>query len=761
MRLTTPKKIIKIILISLLCSTLYGNNNKPVGLLTDLVEHTDYTWHNGLVSTVPVWEVKNVIEPLQFVSIKSEYPSFSWIVPNEMPGTIQTAYRIIVSDNLEQIISGIGNVWDSGLVESGKSTSVIYQGNALLPEKNYFWRVRLITNSNKESEWSDIKGFRTANKMFEYATSYYPQVKSVEHPVLINKMEESSFFVDFGKAAFGQLVVNLTSNSDKDSIVIHLGECELDGRVDSNPGGTIRYQRYVIGLIKGSHTYRIKIAKDKRNTGSAAVLIPDYIGEVLPFRYCEIEDYKGIIKPSDIIRESVHYPFDDLASSFECSNDTLNQIWNMCKYSIKATSVLGVYIDGDRERIPYEADALINQLCHYGVDREYSMARRSHEYLLKYPTWPTEWILQAILIAWNDYMYTGDSRSLKSNYDILKARALMQLREDNGLISTTTGLQTPEFISSIRFKDKIRDIVDWPHTGILGLNKQEGGEADGFVFTDYNSVTNAFHFEALKLMAKIARVLNIQSDVDYYDREVRLFLPRYNQMFFNKKTGYYVDGDTTHHASLHANMFPIAFGMVPMKNQKSVLDLIISRKMACSVYGSQFLMDALYEASYSEDALSMLTKTDDRSWYNMIRVGSTISLEAWDNKYKPNQDWNHAWGAVPANIIPRKLMGVEPLTPGFDQACIKPQTASLAWAKATIPTIKGKISLSIENTKNNYNMQVIIPANMEAEVYLPLLSNKYEVRVNGISQKVVRQKNTPFLFLGNLPSGSYDIKMNY
>ena len=118
----------------------------------------------------------------------------------------------------------------------------------------------------------------------------------------------------------------------------------------------------------------------------------------------------------------------------------------------------------------------------------------------------------------------------------------------------------------------------------------------------------------------------------------------------------------------------------PGKKQ-NVVDFIQTRGMACSVYGSQFLMDALYEANDAEYALHMLTKTDDRSWYNMIRVGSTISLEAWDNKYKPNQDWNHAWGAAPANIIPRRLMGVEPLTPGFGTARIKPQLASLEWAE--------------------------------------------------------------------------------
>ena len=755
-------KSFTILLLSFFCFVLTAKENKPYGLLTDLLENTDYTWQNGYASNVPVWRMEEAIENLQFAEIRSSFPSFSWIVPGDANGTFQNSYRIIVADNIKDALSGNGNIWDSGTIESRKSTSVFYGGDALKPLTNYFWRVKTVTNTGGESEWSDVKAFHTADKLSNYSAGFYPQVKTVEHPSLVKNTDKSVVFVDFGKAAFGQLVVNLTSDADKDSVIVHIGENVKDGKVDRNPGGTIRYQHYSIGLMKGTHTYRIKINKDRRNTGAAAVLMPDYIGEVLPFRYCEIEGYEKNVKPTDVIRESVHYPFDDSAGHFDSSDDILNQVWDLCKYSIKATSFLGIYVDGDRERIPYEADAVINQLCHYGVDREYSMARRSYEYLLEYPTWPTEWILQALIMAWNDYMYTGDSRSLKANYDILKARTLMSLREKNGLISTTTGLQTPEFQSLIRFtKEPIRDIVDWPHTGILGLNKHEGGEADGFVFTDYNAVTNAYHYEALKLMSEIAGTLNMKDDASFYGNEAKTFLVRYNKMFLNSRKGYYVDGDTTDHASLHTNMFPVAFGMVPQGKMGKVLDFIRSRKMACSVYGSQFLMDALYEANDSEYALEMLTKTDDRSWYNMIRVGSTISLEAWDNKYKPNQDWNHAWGAAPANIIPRKLMGVEPLVPGFDKVRIKPQVASLEYAKAIIPTIKGDISLSIENKKGEYRMEMTIPANMESEVYLPVLSKKYEVKTNGNVQKTTFTKNVPFISLGTLPPGKYSIIMSY
>lgn len=86
------------------------------------------------------------------------------------------------------------------------------------------------------------------------------------------------------------------------------------------------------------------------------------------------------------LRVARHVPFDDAASSFACSDPALVEVWDLCKHSIKATSFLGLYVDGDRERIPYEADAFINQLCHYGVDAHSATGRFTHEHLLAHPT---------------------------------------------------------------------------------------------------------------------------------------------------------------------------------------------------------------------------------------------------------------------------------------------------------------------------------------------------------------------------------------
>jgi hypothetical protein len=297
--------------------------------------------------------------------------------------------------------------------------------------------------------------------------------------------------------------------------------------------------------------------------------MPKYTGEVTPFRYSEIEGYKGPIGKEQVVQEAVSYPFNEEASSFSSSDTILNKVWELCKYSVKATSFTGIYIDGDRERIPYEADCYINQLCHYGVDREYNMARYSHEYLITHPTWPTEWILQSVLMAWHDYLYTGNVESIKRYYPDLKAKTLLALADEAGFISTTAGRVTPQVLESIHYTGKLRDIVDWPQPGAVGVDKNAVGEIDGYQLKDINTVVNAFHFKALQVMSRIAGLLGEKADEELFSRQAVKLRQSFNEKLLDKKRGLYVDGIGTGHASLHANMFPLAFMRLAAKPGRS------------------------------------------------------------------------------------------------------------------------------------------------------------------------------------------------
>lgn len=727
--------------------------SQPNGLTVNFLSHAGQVYQNGYSVNTSLYQAVSSKESFQFAEIAQKKPFFGWIVNSDQDNTVQTAYQILVASSLSNIQKNVGDCWDSGKKESNQSINISYAGKELQPHSVYFWKVKTWDNHGVESSFSAVSQFKTAASLVDYATARYPIQKQDIYPVRIKSISNSSWFVDFGKAAFAQLRLTLEGKTAADTVLVHLGEAQKEDRINRTPGGTIRYSVYQLVLKPGWNTYQIVLNPDKRNTGPQAVLMPDYIGEVTPFRYCEIEGYSSPLTKNQVVQQIAFYPFDETESHFTSSDTVLNQVWELCKYSMKATSFLGVFVDGDRERIPYEADAYINQLGFYGVVRDYSIGRYSHEYLIKRPTWPTEWILQSVLMAWNDYLYTGNTESLRHFYTDLKAKGLLPLADESGLISTRTGKVTPDVLESIHFKGTLKDIVDWPQSGILGLGKKEPGETDGFVFQDVNTVVNAYHYQAVSQLAQIAKVLNQTADEKQFAAQAQKLQVVFNEKLLDKKRGVYFDGIGTDHASLHANMFPLTFGLVPEKYVGKVNSFVQSRGLACSVYGSQFLMDAVYDGHNADYGLQLLSSTDERSWYNMIRVGSTISLEAWDNKYKPNQDWNHAWGAAPANIIPRKLMGIEPLEPGFGKIRIKPQPGDLVSAEIKTPTIRGDVRLSFKNKpQQSFAMNLTIPGNTTADVYLPFWSKTQKVTMNGTTVKYRQDGN--FAIIENVGSGS-------
>jgi hypothetical protein len=520
-----------------------------------------------------------------------------------------------------------------------------------------------------------------------------------ERPVEISRTAAGIHVVDFGRVAFGNLRLTPSANGE---VIVHFGEASVDGRINRKPPKTIRYNKTTVQL-KAKETIVAAPPVDKRNTEVAnpkhppAILTPEEWGVVMPFRWVEIEGWKGELKPEQIVRQSAFAAtWDDEAASFESSDEMLNRIWELCRYSIKATTFAGVYVDGDRERIPYEADAYLNQLSHYYVDSDKQMARDTFDRLMEYPTWPTEWAPHMVFMAYADWMHTGDTAWLKSRYEALKTKTLMERRGEDGLVTSDE-------------KDIRRDdIIDWPV-----------GERDGYVRTGTNTVVNAFHIRSLEMMAELARAVGNEVDAAEYAALAKASRTQFDKVLFDAGKGLYRDGAETDHMALHANLFPLAFGLVPEDSRTQIADWLAERGMRCSVYVAQYLMEALFENGADAEAIALMTAKNDRSWRHMVESGTTISWEAWDHKYKPNQDWNHAWGAAPANLLPRYVLGVEPLTPGWKTARICPCIGGLEFAKGKVPTPRGEIEVEWKQTARGFSLKISLPDGMDANVVLP------------------------------------------
>ncbi|TWT78826.1 Bacterial alpha-L-rhamnosidase [Planctomycetes bacterium CA13] len=518
-----------------------------------------------------------------------------------------------------------------------------------------------------------------------------------ERPVNILQTESGVYLVDFGRVAFGNVRLNPPAGVSGE-VVVHFGEAFAEGRIDRNPPGTVRYMKTSV-TVDGDAPVIAAPKPDGRNTQQkrGAILTPAEWGVVAPFRWLEIEGWDGELRPEHVTRQAAYAAtWDDNAAAFDSSDQMLNQIWELCRYSIKATTFAGVYIDGDRERIPYEADAYLNQLSHYYCDHDVQMARDTFDHLMKHGTWPTEWTPHMVFMLHADWMRTGDVEWLAERYESVKSKLLLDRLGPDGLIHSDAQ------------QIKRTDIVDWP-----------AGERDRYEFKEINTVVNAFHLRAIALMIQMARGLGINDDVESFTAHGKRSYGEFQRQLFDAESGRYRDGVGTEHQSVHANLFPLAFGLAPESSREKIAQWLGNRGMRCSVYAAQYLMEAMFKNGADDFAVAMITAPHRRSWRNMVRAGTTITWEAWDQNYKPNQDWNHAWGAAPANLLPRYILGAEALTPGWEVARIRPCIGGLKYAKGKVPTPRGPIEIDWTLEGELLELSVALPPGMTAKIELP------------------------------------------
>ncbi len=87
-------------------------------------------------------------------------PEFSWILLSEERGTVQTAFEILVSNNLPKLDAG--NCWKSGKMASPRTFGIRYSGKPLQSFTRYFWKVRVWNQKGEASEWSQPSWFETS-----------------------------------------------------------------------------------------------------------------------------------------------------------------------------------------------------------------------------------------------------------------------------------------------------------------------------------------------------------------------------------------------------------------------------------------------------------------------------------------------------------------------------------------------------------------------------------------------------------------------
>ena len=137
----------------------------------------------------------------------------------------------------------------------------------------------------------------------------------------------------------------------------------------------------------------------------------------------------------------------------------------------------------------------------------------------------------------------------------------------------------------------------------------------------------------------------------------------------------------------------------------------------CTLY----VMDALADHGYMEDAWTLLTREAYPSWGYMLQNDATTIWERFELKKDPkmNSHCHPMYGAVGAWLYTH-LAGIRPTEAGYSKVIIQPRIpAQLTFAEVILDTCKGDFLVKWQKQYGKLTLYVTIPFGSEAEIHTP------------------------------------------
>ncbi len=522
-------------------------------------------------------------------------------------------------------------------------------------------------------------------------------------PVSICTNRAGNTLVDFGRHGFGWLEACVSAPGEYEFTwgeMIDASGSVVTDELHTKKEGWIRCAT-AKGSFGGTGWTRIPYEE-----GPGSSFHPGPVGKfgrVMPFRWLEVKKSPFGITAANVRQVPVYYPYDMSVEAFSCDSDALVRVHDFCKHTVRATTYTGKFIDGDRERLPYEGDSYITLLSTYAITSDETLAHPMVDYLAVHTTWPTEWKQFFIRLVYEDWMHSGRTDLIRRHYALMRdVKSWRHLRRPDGLLATAGPKATPAPDGS-----RPRDIVDWAKC-----------YRDGFVFCEANAVVNALHYRNLVELGEMAGAIGERGDAEMFAAEARQTFDSYQRVFFDAPNGRYRDGEGTDHATVQANAMAIACGVVPAENLGRVSGYVAAKGFSCSTYMTQFVLEALFLSGKAREAIGLMSGDGPRSWIAMMERGATVTREFWDLTLKERgrvPDMSHAWSTAPLNMISRYVLGVKPAKPGAAAISVRPNPGGLNRLSGRVPTVKGVVGLSLSRTDGAWDVTLATPVPAEFE----------------------------------------------
>ncbi len=406
------------------------------------------------------------------------------------------------------------------------------------------------------------------------------------------------------------------------------------------------------------------------------------------------------------------------AGKFECSNNLLNKILNNYRRTQLGNVHGGLPSDcPHRERRGYTGDGQISaEAAIYNFDLSQFYTKwlndirdaQNHQTGYVPNTTPyqdggggTAWGSAYIIIPWYMYLYYGDTRLLAAHYEGMK-----------------------------HWIDYMKNQLD--KNGIL-INQGLGEWVPpGLVEIPADFVNSCYYFHCCRLMTEISKVLDKESDQLQFKNMAEKAKKDINNAWFDKKNHTYSVGKQG------SNVFPLGFGITGGKDADGVFENLLNRVLKenkahfdTGILGTPLLLDVLTNFGRIDVAYTLMNQRDYPSFGHMIEKGATTIWETWLG------DASHShpmFGSVCAWYY-RSLGGIspDPENPGFRNTIIKPiPVSALSYVNCSYPSVYGTIRSDWKLKDGDYVLEVAIPANSTATVYV-LAENEKKITENGSS----------------------------
>ena len=315
------------------------------------------------------------------------------------------------------------------------------------------------------------------------------------------------------------------------------------------------------------------------------------------------------------------------------------------------------------------------------------------------------WADVANIIPWNMYLAYGDKRILENQYESMKAWVgYIQSVSKNDLWNTGS------------------------HFGDWLFYRPDDDNSGRAAVTDKNLIAQCFYANSTQLLINTARVLGKEADISFYESLLKKIKAAFVNEYVTSNGGLVSGTQTAYTLSLNFDMLPEEMRVQAaerlVENIKSY-----GTHLTTGFLGTPYLCHVLTRFGYTDVAYALLLQQKYPSWLYPVKMGATTIWERWDG-IKPDgsfqvpsmNSYNHySYGAI-GDWMYRVLVGLDTYEdgPGYQHIRVQPHIGGgFTNASASLDTYYGKLSNSWKLESGKLSMDVEIPANATATIFIP------------------------------------------